>query len=594
MNFNAPSVDIRGQRTLAAIVFTDGVNFSARMSAAEEHTLDLMNRDLGLMRQICVDFSGQVLKSTGDGLMMYFSSAVQAVSCALEIQRAIADSSTRLSPADVLLHRIGIHLGDVFFRQEDAMGNGVNIAARLQTCATPGGICISQTVFDVVSGQLVLDADYLGELELKNIQHPIPAYSIRPSNAKREVTLETPSHNQELQSDSLIVNRYRLQRTLGEGGFGRTYLVVDTQRFDELCVLKEFMPRWAAGYTAQNARELFQKEAGILYQIDHPQIPDFLAWFEENGRLFLVQEYVNGQTYAEILKERLQQQQVFSPAEIMQWLKDLLPVLTYIHDQGIIHRDISPDNVMRPTERNRPMLIDFGLVKQTITKLQAISSGHMVDNSQGSFAGKVGYAPREQLSMGQCFPCSDLYALAVTALVLLTGQEPGNLMDPQTFDWKWQEFVQVGDRLTAVLTKMLADRPKDRYQSAQEVLADLQAIPAEDGISADIASRASEILSPLSGSRAEPSSLAPPPVSSDPPSPPPHLPPIAPAASITATFRQTCEQELAQCIGPMARLLLSRTLTQEPHLSPEQLVERLMAKIPSPQAAAAFRQKILG
>ncbi|MBD2461426.1 protein kinase [Oscillatoria sp. FACHB-1407] len=580
MSSDAPSVDIRGQRTLAAIVFTDGVNFSARMSTAEEHTLDLMNRDISIMRRLCVQFSGQVLKSTGDGLMMYFSSAVQAVSCALEIQKTIADSGSRLSPSDVLMHRIGIHLGDVFFRQEDAMGNGVNIAARLQTCASPGGICISQTVFDVVSSQLSLNAEYLGELELKNIQHPIPAYNITPTEVRASVS--STEQVREISSDTLIVNRYRVQHTLGEGGFGRTYLVADTQRFDELCVLKEFVPRWTAGYTAHNARELFQKEAGILYQINHPQIPKFLAWFEEKGRLFLVQEYVNGKTYAEILRERQQAGQVFSPAEIIQWLKDLLPVLTYIHDQGIIHRDISPDNIMSPAVRMQPMLIDFGLVKQTMTKLQAISSGRTNRESQGSFAGKVGYAPREQLSMGQCFPCSDLYALGVTALVLLTGQEPGNLMDPQTLEWKWQDYVEVGDRLAAILYRMLSDKPKDRYQSAQAVLVDLnaldQASPPPQRTSPSKAS--TPAVTPLTAT-AQPST-APTAQSSSP----------AGGATITPEFRASCEYELARCIGPMARLVVNNVLAQEPHLSKTQLITKLASKIPSPQMAEEFRQKM--
>jgi serine/threonine-protein kinase len=579
MSSEAPSVNLRGQRTLAAIVFTDGVNFSARMSTAEEHTLDLINRDMSLMRGLCIHYSGQVLKSTGDGLMMYFSSAVQAVSCALEIQKTIAELAAERSPSDVLIHRIGIHLGDIFFRDEDVMGNGVNIAARLQTCAPPGGICISQTVFNVVSGQISFNANYLGELELKNIQQPVPAYSICPE----EVDLlppsdsPTPRHDpiHELTVNSLIVNRYRVQRTLGEGGFGRTYLVIDTQRFDELCVLKEFMPRWTAGYTATNARDLFQKEAGILYRIDHRQIPKFLAWFEEHGRLFLVQEYVNGNTYAKILKERRHQGKTFSEAEVTQWLKDLLPVLTYIHDQGIIHRDISPDNIMLPDGQTKPMLIDFGLVKQTMTKLEAISSGRANQASQESFAGKIGYAPREQLSMGQCFPSSDLYALGVTALVLLTGHDPSDLIDPQTFEWKWPQYAKVGDRLSSILFKLLEERPKDRYQSAQEVLQDLE----HSNFSAVVANQETANVPPIA--TVQTSS--------------PQSSPVAPTvSSISNEFRASCERELAQCIGPMARLLVKNTLTQHPGLSPEELVERLASKIPSPQAAGEFRQKLLG
>lgn len=169
---------LRGQRVLAAIVFTDGVSFSARMAVDEENTLRILQRDLELMARLCQEREGQVLKTTGDGLMMYFTSAVQAVECAVEIQQAIAQAASDLPPQDVMAHRIGIHLGDVFFSETDVMGSGVNIAARLQTKADPGGICISQTVYDVVKNQLDLKTTYLGPQELKNIRDPIPVYQI--------------------------------------------------------------------------------------------------------------------------------------------------------------------------------------------------------------------------------------------------------------------------------------------------------------------------------------------------------------------------------------------------------------------------------
>src|SRR5579883_3096076 len=167
-----------GHRTLAAIVFSDGVNFSGRMSRDEEHTLTLMQRDIGLMTRLCEQFEGRVLKTTGDGLLMYFSSAVQAVACALEIQEAIAAAAKTLPAADVLQHRIGIHLGDVFVSATDVMGDGVNIAARLQSEAEPGGICLSQVVYDVVKKRLAFKATYLGPRELKHIQEAVPIYQI--------------------------------------------------------------------------------------------------------------------------------------------------------------------------------------------------------------------------------------------------------------------------------------------------------------------------------------------------------------------------------------------------------------------------------
>ncbi|HEY9883519.1 MAG TPA: adenylate/guanylate cyclase domain-containing protein, partial [Thermosynechococcaceae cyanobacterium] len=178
MDNNLLTSEMRGQRTLATVVFTDCVGFSARMSVDEDHTLDLIRRDLKFMRQLCGRYEGRVLKSTGDGLLMCFTSAVKAVECAMEIQRSITERAIELPPEDALEHRIGIHLADMFITETDVMGNGVNIAARLQTEAEPGGICISQTVFDVIKASLHIDSDYLGPRELKNIREVVPVYRI--------------------------------------------------------------------------------------------------------------------------------------------------------------------------------------------------------------------------------------------------------------------------------------------------------------------------------------------------------------------------------------------------------------------------------
>lgn len=148
------------------------------MSVNEDHTLDLIRRDLKLMKRVCENYEGRVLKSTGDGLLMHFISAVKAVECAIEIQREITQVATSLALEDTLKHRIGIHLADIFISETDVMGNGVNIAARLQAEADPGGICISQTVYDVVKAGLQLETQYLGPRELKNIREVVPAYKI--------------------------------------------------------------------------------------------------------------------------------------------------------------------------------------------------------------------------------------------------------------------------------------------------------------------------------------------------------------------------------------------------------------------------------
>jgi class 3 adenylate cyclase len=167
-----------GQRSLAAIVFTDVVGFSARMQENEELTLRLLKQDFELMREACIQHGGSVLKTTGDGLLLHFMSAVQAVACALAIQRSFAERLKGKPVEKPLVHRVGIHLGDVFFDKDDVMGDGVNIAARLQAEAEPGGICISQTVYHVVRNKLALQVTRLGPRELKNISQAIPIYKL--------------------------------------------------------------------------------------------------------------------------------------------------------------------------------------------------------------------------------------------------------------------------------------------------------------------------------------------------------------------------------------------------------------------------------
>lgn len=167
-----------GQRQLAAIVFTDVAGFSAKASENEERVLRRVKEDLDLLKGLSAPYHGNVVKTTGDGLLVSFASAVDAVSFSIEGQRRIGARNETLPPADRLEHRMGIHLGDIFLSESDAMGDGVNIAARLQAEAEPGGICISQTVYDVVKNKLSIRAVSIGPRELKNIRDAIYAYKI--------------------------------------------------------------------------------------------------------------------------------------------------------------------------------------------------------------------------------------------------------------------------------------------------------------------------------------------------------------------------------------------------------------------------------
>jgi serine/threonine-protein kinase len=272
---------------------------------------------------------------------------------------------------------------------------------------------------------------------------------------------------------TVLQHRYRIIGILGQGGFGRTYLAEDQGRFNERCALKEFIPAQAGTFALEKSKELFRREAQVLYQIRHPQIPEFAAVFEENQRLFLVQDFVEGKTYHTLLQARQQspagQPKTFSENEILRFLGQMLPVLDYIHNLGIIHRDISPDNIILRQSDGQPVLIDFGVVNEIATRIQTNFT-----QPSATRVGKLGYAPVEQLQTGQVAPSSDLYALAVTAIVLLTGLEPQKLLDQTTLQWNWQPWANVRPALAQILNRMLAQQQSDRYPSAKAVEQALQ------------------------------------------------------------------------------------------------------------------------
>lgn len=271
--------------------------------------------------------------------------------------------------------------------------------------------------------------------------------------------------------------RYRLYRHLGQGGFGRTYLAEALHRFNERCVLKEFAPQVQGAAELAKAKELFEREAGALHQLHHPQLPGFWELFQADmGCLFLVQDYIEGQTYFDLFKSGMQ----FSEAEITQFLRQMLPVLAYIHSQGVIHRDVSPDNIILRNSDNLPVLIDFGGVKKIAATAVAQFSNI---GTLPTRLGKKGYAPEEQLRQGKVFINSDLYSLAVTALVLLTGKEPHHLYDTYKGTWRWGQEIKVSRPLEAVLNKMLAHKPDERFANAQQVL---QALPCQIPLAAPV------------------------------------------------------------------------------------------------------------
>jgi serine/threonine-protein kinase len=277
-----------------------------------------------------------------------------------------------------------------------------------------------------------------------------------------------PKSSAQVRVGSLLNDRYKIVRELGRGGFGRAYLAEDTHRYREQCVLKEFAPDVESDYELRKAEELFEREAGILYKLKHPQIPQFQALLRTrvDGKdcLFLAQEYIEGDSYWQLL----QQGHRFDETEVTQLLLLILPVLDYIHSLKLIHRDISPDNLLLRRVDRKPILIDFGCVKEAANAISKKTGGN------ATLIGKIGYAPQEQIQQGRAFANSDLYSLAVTIIVLLTGKKPQDLYNSYNATWNWRKDLKISSNLAKVLDKMLAHNPGDRYQSAKDVIEALQ------------------------------------------------------------------------------------------------------------------------
>ncbi|AVZ30135.1 serine/threonine-protein kinase F [Nodularia spumigena UHCC 0039] len=273
---------------------------------------------------------------------------------------------------------------------------------------------------------------------------------------------------------TVVDNRYRIIRQLGQGGFGRTYLAEDNHKSQQTCVLKEFAPQVQAQQDLDKAKELFEREANVLKTLQHPQIPRFHASLQvqigSKDFFFLVQDYIDGINYDQLLEQRQSQGTAFSEGEVITLLEQILPVLSYIHSRDVVHRDISPDNLIWRRSDHMPMLIDFGGVKQ-LPAAQGFWLTHLGGNN--TLLGKKGYAPEEQLRQGKVFFNSDLYSLAVTVLVLLTGKEPQKLYDSYQGIWYWGKEIRVSSNFESVLKKMLAYKPSDRYERADQILQDL-------------------------------------------------------------------------------------------------------------------------
>ncbi|WP_414541739.1 protein kinase domain-containing protein [Nostoc sp. CCY0012] len=262
----------------------------------------------------------------------------------------------------------------------------------------------------------------------------------------------------------LLDHRYQVIRVLAQGGFGQTYIAQDTRRpGNPICVVKHLKPATSDPRVFTTAQRLFNSEAETLENLgNHDQIPRLLAYFDENQEFYLVQEFIPGQTLA----EELIPGQRWSESQVIQLLQEVLKLLEFVHGQGVIHRDIKPDNIIRRAADQKLVLVDFGAVKQLRSQLVTVGG----QPTATVVIGTPGYMPTEQ-GQGKPRPNSDIYSLGIIAIQALTGLPAGELQeDPNTGEILWQHLTNVNYRLAAVLNKMVRYHFKDRYQNATEAL----------------------------------------------------------------------------------------------------------------------------
>ncbi len=276
----------------------------------------------------------------------------------------------------------------------------------------------------------------------------------------------------------LLGGRYQIITQLGQGGFGATFVAVDTQRpRNPQCVVKQLKPVATDPYTLQVAKRFFAQEAEILETLGtHDQIPQLLAYFEENQEFYLVQELIEGHD----LTQELPFDKQLSEAFVIKLLKDTLEVLAFVHEYNAIHRDIKPSNIRRRQKDGKIVLIDFGAVKQ-VKGLQVNPQGQTVLTVP---IGTHGYMPSEQ-AKGEPKFSSDVYALGIVCIQAMTGINPdprcsgGLPTHTETGEIVWRDRVKVSSKLADILDKMVLYDFRQRYQSATEALQAVKKLSGE-------------------------------------------------------------------------------------------------------------------
>jgi serine/threonine protein kinase/class 3 adenylate cyclase len=429
----------------------------ARMQAA-------LARHDEILRTIIESHGGYVFKTVGDAFCAAFITTSQALKATLATQRALfAESWDEDATIRV---RMALHTGATEERDGDYFGPPVNRVARLISAGHGGQILLSAVTYglarDTVSF-LEPGAEFkdLGEHRLKDLKYPEHIYQL--------VVPDLPSEFSTLKTlDTRSDERYALARLIGSGGMAEVYLARDRE-LDRDVAFKALKHRYAED---EQFVERFKREARNVASLSHPNIVQVYDRGEtQDGSYYIVMEWVPGGT----LEERILREGPLPPAEATAVALQVARALCVAHRRNVIHRDIKPQNILL-AESGEAKVADFGIAK---------AAASTVATQEGVIPGTPHYVSPEQVLGQPATPQSDLYSLGVVLYEMLTGRVPHDAETPIGIAMKHvsgqlhppkEVNPDVPEGINAVTTRLLAREPENRYQSADELVEDLERI----------------------------------------------------------------------------------------------------------------------
>jgi class 3 adenylate cyclase/serine/threonine protein kinase len=473
----------RLQRRLAAILSADVVGYSRLMGVDEAGTLSRLKAlRRSLIEPTIATYSGRIVKLMGDGALVEFASAVDAVTCAIEIQTQLRERQDS-DEANSIRFRIGINVGDIIIEGDDILGDGVNIAARIEGIAEPGGISISEDAWRQVQGKVTADFVDAGEQSLKNIAKPVRVYRVKPeephlsgpSATSPAAGTRTDLTRPQLSPGTRLNGIFEIDQPIGVGGMGEIYKGHLIETGDPVAI-KVMLPEFSEN---EAAFTLFRKEASALHYIQHDAVVRYYVFTVEPElrRPYLAMEFVDGNTLTEIL----QRDGPLSTEAVARLLHRLASGLQAAHSHGIVHRDVSPDNIIIPNGGvTRAKIIDFGIARTT-------RHGTVI---AGGFAGKFSYVSPEQLGLfgGEVTAKSDIYSLGLVAAEALTAKPldmGGSQVEIIEKRRRVPDLGAIDLRFHPLLQRMLQPDPGDRPDSMAAVAASVVEL-APDGLDSNL------------------------------------------------------------------------------------------------------------